>query len=178
MVCDSEVWVRVLRLQVHLWGTKFFKRHGDAYGGFMAVDEEIVERLTWRWCLSGVGFKSKWRSLSKNNRSPLRFLSVRLLELCSWIGWGFFIANLLKGEIVFGLGLGYFLVLGVLVSRGSTGGSPVFEGGFRGLVFVRVIDICCFLFFFACHMESFVYYLSTLLCHFPNTFYILLIYLF
>ncbi|RVW47704.1 hypothetical protein CK203_107044 [Vitis vinifera] len=32
--CISEVWVSVLGLPMHLWGKYFFKRLGDACGGF------------------------------------------------------------------------------------------------------------------------------------------------
>lgn len=40
----GEVWVRVRGLPMHLWGKEFFKRVGDACGGFVVVDMETEER--------------------------------------------------------------------------------------------------------------------------------------
>ncbi|RVX03671.1 hypothetical protein CK203_023087 [Vitis vinifera] len=38
----KEVWVRVMGLLLHLWSREVFKKIGDCYGGFVAVDESIV----------------------------------------------------------------------------------------------------------------------------------------
>ncbi|KAL6313953.1 hypothetical protein AAG906_011683 [Vitis piasezkii] len=42
--CVKEVWMGVLGLPLHFWGEQFFKRLGDACGGFITVDEETRER--------------------------------------------------------------------------------------------------------------------------------------
>ena len=42
-VFANKIWVRVIGLLVHLWGKDFFKREGDACGGFVAVDVDARE---------------------------------------------------------------------------------------------------------------------------------------
>lgn len=42
--CVDEVWVRVLGLLTHLRGKDFFKRLGNAFGGFVMVDLETKEK--------------------------------------------------------------------------------------------------------------------------------------
>ena len=41
----KEVWVRVLRLPLHLWCWEIFRKIGDCCGGFVPVDEGTVSCL-------------------------------------------------------------------------------------------------------------------------------------
>ena len=38
----KEVWVKVAGLPLHLWSRDVFKRIGESYGGFLAVDDETT----------------------------------------------------------------------------------------------------------------------------------------
>lgn len=68
------MWVRVLGLLEHLRGKEFFKRVGDACGGFMMVDIEVEERRHLKWV----------RSLVKS--SGKRCLTVHLWwEVLPWL---------------------------------------------------------------------------------------------
>ena len=37
---EEKAWVRVVGLPVHLWSRKIMEKIGDAYGGFLVVDED------------------------------------------------------------------------------------------------------------------------------------------
>ena len=45
----KEVWVRIVGLPLHFWSREVFKRIGESYGGFVAVDEETTffSQLQW-----------------------------------------------------------------------------------------------------------------------------------
>ena len=55
MVCSrsvlhaKEVWVRLVRLPLHLWEMTLFKYLGDCCESFVAVDEDIVSRHNLQW---------------------------------------------------------------------------------------------------------------------------------
>ena len=42
----KEVWVRIVGLPLHFWSREVFKRIGESYGGFVAMDEEFSQ-LQW-----------------------------------------------------------------------------------------------------------------------------------
>ena len=39
---ESEVWIRVVGLPLHLWTGEILKKVGDSCGGFVALDEETT----------------------------------------------------------------------------------------------------------------------------------------
>ncbi|RVW71876.1 hypothetical protein CK203_058389 [Vitis vinifera] len=39
----KEVWVRIVGLPLHFWSREVFKRIGESYGGFVAMDEEFSQ---------------------------------------------------------------------------------------------------------------------------------------
>ena len=41
--------MRVLGLPMHLWGKEFFKRLGDACGGYVTMDVKTEERCHLKW---------------------------------------------------------------------------------------------------------------------------------
>ncbi|RVW24003.1 Zinc finger CCCH domain-containing protein 45 [Vitis vinifera] len=48
----KDLWVRVLGLPFHLWSWEVFKKIGDYYGGFVAMDEDTacsVSFFFWLW---------------------------------------------------------------------------------------------------------------------------------
>ena len=53
----KEIWVRMIGLSVHLWRKDFFKRVGDACGGFVAVD--TVERYHLQWARILISFNRR-----------------------------------------------------------------------------------------------------------------------
>ena len=46
---EEKAWVRVVGLLVHLWSQKVLKKIGDAYGGFLAVDENMACLMELFW---------------------------------------------------------------------------------------------------------------------------------
>ena len=65
---DSEVWIRVFGLPLHLWTVDIMKRVGDRCRGFVVMDKETTHRKDLRWA----------RILGKNSSSR-RPSSVNLL---------------------------------------------------------------------------------------------------
>ena len=45
----KEAWVRVLGLPLHLWSHEVFIKIGDCCGGFVAVDEGLVNSVQIQW---------------------------------------------------------------------------------------------------------------------------------
>ena len=48
-VQDSEVWVRIFGLPLHLWTEDILKKLGDRCGGFVVMDKETTHRKDFRW---------------------------------------------------------------------------------------------------------------------------------
>ena len=46
---ESEVWIRVVGLPLHLWTGEILKKVGDSYGGFVALDEETTLKTDLLW---------------------------------------------------------------------------------------------------------------------------------
>ncbi|RVW92174.1 Protein SMG7 [Vitis vinifera] len=73
-------WVRVLELLVHLWGKAFFRRLGEARGGFVVVDMDTEEKggnVLVRWCKCQVSSLASLRTFVgcqffKQGQKPLR----------------------------------------------------------------------------------------------------------
>ena len=81
-------------------------------------------------------------------RIQLSQCEIALTLLLDWLR-AFFV-DLLRGQIVFCLALGCFLVLGAVASSGPDKGAVPFSGASRGLDFVRVVGIFCSLFLLTC----------------------------
>ena len=45
----KQAWVRVLGLPLHLWSHEVFIEVGDCCGGFVAVDEGLVDSVQLQW---------------------------------------------------------------------------------------------------------------------------------
>ena len=46
---ETEIWIRVVGLPLHLWTGEILKKVGDSYGGFVALDEESTFKKDLQW---------------------------------------------------------------------------------------------------------------------------------
>ena len=66
---ETEIWIRVVGLPLHLWTGEILKKVGDSYGGFVALDEESTFKKDLQWA----------RILVKKKNSTGKPSSVNLL---------------------------------------------------------------------------------------------------
>ena len=46
---ETEIWIRVVGLPLHLWIGEILKKVGDSCGGFVALDEETTYKKDLQW---------------------------------------------------------------------------------------------------------------------------------
>ena len=46
---ETEIWIRVVDLPLHLWTGEILKKVGDSCGGFVALDEETTYKKDLQW---------------------------------------------------------------------------------------------------------------------------------
>ena len=76
---DSEVWIRVFGLPLHLWTEDILKELGDRCGGFVVMDKETTHRKDLRWARILVK-----NSCSRKPSSVNMLAGARSYELQIW----------------------------------------------------------------------------------------------
>ena len=82
----QEAWIRVVGLPLHLWSPEILRRIGDACGGFVDEDKEIVLKKEMKWARLLVKTEGKARPSTVNILEGPRSYELQIWwEILPWV---------------------------------------------------------------------------------------------